>query len=79
MPKAMKQPVCVTNTNELQENSNPLQDSSSEDDEVVIQSPQFQPSTSQTQPVVQPMYMPYIVGPRMDWTVNDSLFHRFLK
>ena len=46
----------MTNTdalqaNELQENSNPLQDSSSEDDKVVVQSPQFQPSTSQTQVV----------------------------
>ena len=80
MPKATRQFAHVTNKNELQENSNPSQDSSSEDDEVVIQSPQFiQPSTSQTQPVVQPMYMPYIEGPRMDWTMNDSLYHRFLK
>ena len=80
MPKATRQSAHVTNTNELQENSNVSQDSSSEDDEVVIQSPQFiQPSTSQTQPVVQPMYMAYIEGPRMDWTVNDSLYHRFLK
>ena len=23
--------------------------------------------------------MPYIEGPRMDWTVNDGLYHRFLK
>ena len=45
----------------------------------MIQSPQFQPSTGQTQPVVQPMYVPYIEGPRMDWIVNDRLYHRFLK
>ena len=25
------------------------------------------------------MYMPYIKGPCMDWTVNDDLYHRFLK
>ena len=25
------------------------------------------------------MYMPYIEGPKMDWTVNDSLYYRFLK
>ena len=25
------------------------------------------------------MYMPYIEGPHMDWTVNDNLYHRFLK
>ena len=28
---------------------------------------------------MQPMYMPYIEGPKMDWTVNDSLHLRFLK
>ena len=26
-----------------------------------------------------PMFMPYIEGPKMDWTVNDGLYHRFLK
>ena len=25
------------------------------------------------------MFMPYIEGPKMDQTVNDSLYHRFLK
>ena len=25
------------------------------------------------------MFMPYIEGPKMDWAVNDSLYHRFLK
>ena len=25
------------------------------------------------------MSMPYIEGPKMDWTVNDGLYHRFLK
>ena len=25
------------------------------------------------------MFMPYIEGPKMDWTVNDSLYLRFLK
>ena len=23
--------------------------------------------------------MPYIEGPKMDWAVNDTLYHRFLK
>ena len=31
--------------------------------------PQFPPN----------MFMPYIEGPCMDWTVNDGLCHRFLK
>ena len=25
------------------------------------------------------MFMPYIEGPHMDWTVSDGLYHRFLK
>ena len=29
------------------------------------------------QPVYTNMYMPYIVGPKMNWMVNDSLYHRF--
>ena len=36
----------------------------------------LQPSQAQ---VVQNMFMPYIEGPKMDWTVNDGLYHRFLK
>ena len=37
----------------------------------------LQPSTShKRQPQPAPtMYMPYIEGPCMDWTVNDSLYH----
>ena len=63
MPKATRKFACVTNTseNELQEDSNLSQESSS-DDEVVIHSPQFiQPSTGQVQ-AMQQMYMPYIEG-----------------
>ena len=40
----------------------------------------FHQSRSQaTNLVVQSMFMPYIEGPKMDWTVNDSLYHHFLK
>ena len=36
----------------------------------------FHPTRSQApNPVMQNMFMPYIEGPRMDWTVNDSLYH----
>ena len=79
MPKVTTNSACVTNfsENELQEDSSLSQELSTED-ELVMQCPQFQPSASQSQ-VVQPMYMPYIEGPKMDWTVNDSLYHRFLK
>ena len=38
------------------------------------------PSNSAGQPpIATSMYMPYIKGPHMDWTVNDNLYHRFLK
>ena len=37
-----------------------------------------QPSRSQA-PSVPVMYMSYIEGPKMDWTVNDGLYHKFLK
>ena len=40
----------------------------------------FHPRRSQaTNPVLQSMFMPYIEGPKMDWTVNDSLHQWFLK
>ena len=56
------------------------QESSSSDAEIEVQSPQcFPPSTSQPQSSVQPMFMPYIEGSKMDWIMNDSLYHRFLK
>ena len=54
------------------------QEFSSSDQETEIQDPSLQPSTSQTQ-FVPAMFMPYIKGPKMDWTVNDGLYHRFLK
>ena len=31
------------------------------------------------QPVYTNMYMPYIEGPKMDWMINDALYHRFVK
>ena len=30
-------------------------------------------------PNVPTMFMPYIEGPKMNWTVDDGLYHRFLK
>ena len=34
---------------------------------------------SQVQETIPNKFMPYIKGPKMDWTVNDTLYHRFLK
>ena len=51
------------------------QEESTHSDQEVFLNPQ--PSTS-TQEMPN-MYMPYIEGPQMDWTVNDGLYNRFLK
>ena len=70
----------MMDTSVYQEYSMISQDSSSSDQEMEVQSPQFfSPSTSQPQSFEQPIFMPYIKGSKMDWTLNDSLFHRLLK
>ena len=93
MPKATNKSVHVSHTsanegqydfknsqepseNEVQEDYNTLDESSS-DEEIVLKRSQPKPSTSQAQ-TIQQVYMPYIEGPQMDWTVNDHLYHRFL-
>ena len=37
----------------------------------------FHPSRAQQ--VIPNMFMSYIEGPKIDWTVNDALYHRPLK
>ena len=68
----------AANENELQEDYNRLNESSSDDPEVFFNP---QPSTSQKVKEIpnMNMYMPYIEGPVRDWTVNDGLYNRFLK
>ena len=40
----------------------------------------FHPSRPQASNLVmQNMFMPYIEGPNMDWTVDNNLYHQFLK
>ena len=71
MPRATKNSAHVTNTSVSQEYS-------SSEQEMEVQNQRFQPSTSQAQ-FVPPMFMPYIEGSKMDWAVNDGLYHRFLE
>ena len=52
-----------------------IHEESEQNEEVSIN----QPHHNAPQPVYTNMYMPYIEGPKMDWTVNDALYHRFLK
>ena len=80
MPRPTKNSADVHNASVSQENSLVSQESSSLRCRMDVQIPQcFQPSTGQSQPFVQPMFMPYIEVSKMDWTVNDSLYHRYLK
>ena len=73
MPKASKSTQCIEKV--LSEESD--QEETSSDQEVFYP----QPSTSnktREMPGMN-MYMPYIEGPSMDWTVNDNHYNRFLK
>ena len=58
--------------------SSVYQESSSSEQETEMQDPSPQPSTSQAQ-FMPSRFLPYIEGPKMDWSVNDGLYHRFLK
>ena len=64
--------------NDIHEDYNRSQDSGSDDSEIFFNP---QPSTSHKVRDIPSMnmYMPYIEGPAMDWTVNDGLYNRFLK
>ena len=74
MPKTIK-PANASAAKKVPEESSTHEESPRSDQE---QDPEvfFQPSQAQ---IVPNMFMPYIEGPKMDWTVNDGLYHRFLK
>ena len=70
-------------TEEVAESLDELLHSDQDEDLEVSFHPHHTP-VPPTNPVVPPsiptgMYMPYIEGPQMDWTVNDDLYHCFLK
>ena len=77
MPKAMKKSV--------REQSPPPSDDHNPTDSVEdSDSDHNQDPDVSFHPVVPPnqvptMFMPYIEGPNMNWTVDDGLYHRFLK
>ena len=62
-----------------QENNETSQDEPPSSDQESDTEVMFQPPRQQQPQVVPSMFMPYIEGPKMDWTVNDGLYHRFLK
>ena len=78
MPKATKRSAQVEAQASSQQEANEtsqedLTSSDQETDPEVTFNPPRQPQ------VVPSMFMSYIEGPKMDWTVNDGLYHRFLK
>ena len=79
MPRPTNNSAHVVNTSIFPEKSIILHDSLSSYQMESKNSQCFPISTGQPQPFVQPMFMPYIEEPMMDWTVNNSLHHRFLK
>ena len=78
MPKATKSSAWVNNQlTQPEENIPSSQEelsSSDQEHDPECSFPQFRPS----QPVPS-MFMPYIEGPKLDWTINDGLYIRFLK
>ena len=64
----------MTDNNESQEDSSTQKGSGPEQEQ--DQNVFLQPSQAQ---LIPNMFMPYVEGPKMDWTVNDGLYHRFQK
>ena len=57
-----------------------LQEESASSDQESDADVSFHATRPQTPPQFPPnMFIPYIEGPHMDWTVNDGLYHRFLR
>ena len=76
MPRTTKLTKASTGAAEkIQHESDAHEESTSSDQE---QDPEvfLQPSKAQ---ILPNMFMPYIEGPMMDLTVNDGVYHRFLK
>ena len=79
MPKATKSSAWVEAQTSFQQEANETsQEELTSSDQETDQEVTFKPPRQQPQ-VVPGMFMPYIEGPKMDWTVNDGLYHRFLK
>ena len=77
MPKATKKSA-------REQSPPPSEDHDSTDAVEASASDQEQDRDVSFHPVVSPnniptMFMPYIEGPKMNWTVDDGLYHRFLK
>ena len=80
MPKAAKESVCETQIlphedSDVPESQEKSTSSDQEPDAEVSFHPSLVPPVHPKHQVIPSMYMPYIEGPKMDWTVNDGLYH----
>ena len=78
MPKATKSSAWVEATVSTQDEpiENSQEELSSLDQE---HDPEVTLSSCRQPQLMSNTFMPYIEGPKMDWAVNDGLYHRFLK
>ena len=77
MPKAMKKSSREQSPpSEEQESVDTKAETSGSDQD---QDPEVSFHPVVPSPNVPTMFMPYIEGPKMNWTVDDGLYHRFLK
>ena len=76
MPKATKSSQCGQHTIEyvLPEETSQQEETSSDQEQDVEQEVNISPPQA-----VPSMFIPYIEGPNMDWTLKDNLYNRFLK
>ena len=76
MPKATKsvQHEQSTIENDIPEETSDQEETSFDQEQEIEQEVTLSPP-----PVFPSMFMPYIDGPKLDWTVNDNFYNRFLK
>ena len=78
MPKAVKKSSSehLKPSSEVSESADTQAESSNSDQEPDSEV-SFHPTAPS--PSTSTMFRPYIEGPKMNWTMDDGLYHRFLK
>ena len=83
MPKATKKSACETQNLppedlDVPDSQEESASSDQEPDAEISFHPSLEPLTYPVHQVMPSMYMPYIKGPKMDWTLNDGYTTTFL-
>ena len=74
----MKLQICPPEDSDVPESQEESESSDQEPDAEISFHPSLVPPTHPVHQMILSMYIPYIEGPKMDWTVNDGLYHPFL-